>query len=78
MPLQATTAIAETCEDAGKANRLMIARGILAVLSAVVLGTKVSAHRLLAGHRQPRRNTFPTPRQNRWPISDAAAHPPGF
>jgi integrase len=61
MPIRAMTAVAWACDhappgcgDAGKAHRLMIARGFLTYLSAVVPGTEVPAYGLLAGHRRRR------------------------
>jgi integrase len=65
LPIRATTAVAWACDhappgcgDAGKAHRLMIARGFLTYLSAVVPGTEVPAHGLLAGHRRRRPYIF--------------------
>jgi len=65
MPIQAMTAVAWACDhapsgcgDAGKAHRLMVARGFLTYLSAVVPGTEVPAHGLLAGHRRRRPYIF--------------------
>jgi integrase len=59
MPIRAVTAVAWAsdhappgCGDAGKAHRLMVARGFLTYLSAVVPGTEVPAYGLLAGHRR--------------------------
>ena len=59
MPIRVTTAVAWACDhappgcgDAGKAHRLMVARGFLTYLSAVVPGTEVLAYGLLAGHRR--------------------------
>jgi len=64
-PIRATTAVAWACDhappgcgDAGKAHRLMIARGFLTYLSAVVPGTEVPAYGLLAGHRRRRPYIF--------------------
>lgn len=65
MPIRAMTAVAWACDhappgcgDAGKAHRLMIARGFLTYLSAVVPGTEVPAYGLLAGHRRRRPYIF--------------------
>ncbi len=65
MPIRAMTAVAWAsdhappgCGDAGKAHRLMIARGFLTYLSAVVPGTEVPACGLLAGHRRRRPYIF--------------------
>jgi integrase len=65
MPIRATTAVAWACDhappgcgDAGKAHRLMVARGFLAYLSAIVPGTEVPPHGLLAGHRRRRPYIF--------------------
>jgi integrase len=65
MPIRAVTAVAWAsdhappgCGDAGKAHRLMIARGFLTYLSAVVPGTEVPAYGLLAGHRRRRPYIF--------------------
>lgn len=44
--------------DAGKAHRLMIARGFLTYQSAVVPGTEVPVWGLLAGHRRRRPYIF--------------------
>jgi integrase/recombinase XerD len=61
MPIRAMTAVAWACDhapsgcgDAGKAHRLIIARGFLTYLSAVVPGTEVPTYGLLAGHRRRR------------------------
>jgi integrase len=61
MPIRATTVVAWACDhappgcgDAGKAHRLMVARGFLAYLAAVVPGTEVPPQGLLAGHRRRR------------------------
>lgn len=60
-PIRAVTAVAWACDhappgcgDAGKAYRLMVARGFLTYLSAVVPGTEVPAYGLLAGQRRRR------------------------
>ena len=60
-PIRAATALAWACDhappgcgDAGKAYRLTVARGFLAYLAAVVPGTEVPAHNLLASHRRRR------------------------
>ncbi|HUB49316.1 MAG TPA: tyrosine-type recombinase/integrase [Acetobacteraceae bacterium] len=65
MTIRAMTAVAWAsdhappgCGDAGKAHRLMIARGFLTYLSAVVPGTEVPACGLLAGHRRRRPYIF--------------------
>jgi len=65
MSIRAMTAVAWACDhappgcgDAGKAHRLMIARGFLTYLSAVVPGTEVPAYGLLAGHRRRRPYIF--------------------
>ena len=65
MPIRAMTAVAWACDhappdcgDAGKAHRLMVARGFLTYLSAVVPGTEVPAYGLLAGHRRRRPYIF--------------------
>jgi integrase len=65
MPIQAMTAVAWACDhappgcgDAGKAHRLMVARGFLTYLSAIVPGTEVPAYGLLAGHRRRRPYIF--------------------
>lgn len=65
MTIRAMTAVAWAsdhappgCGDAGKAHRLMIARGFLTYLSAVVPGTEVPAFGLLAGHRRRRPYIF--------------------
>jgi integrase len=65
MPIRATTAVAWACDhapsgcgDAGKAYRLMIARGFLTYLAAVVSGTEVPPYGLLAGHRRRRPYIF--------------------
>jgi integrase len=65
MPIRALTAVAWACDhappgcgDAGKAHRLMIARGFLTYLSAVMPGTEVPAYGLLAGHRRRRPYIF--------------------
>ena len=61
MPIRAMTAVAWACDhappgcgDAGKAHRLMVARGFLTYLSAVVPGTEVPAYGLLACPRRRR------------------------
>jgi integrase len=61
IPIRAMTAVVWACDhappgcgDAGKTHRLMVARGFLTYLSAVVPGTEVPAHGLLAGHRRRR------------------------
>lgn len=60
-PIRAEIAVAWACDDApprcgdaGKAYRLSVARGFLAYLSAIVPGTEVPAHGLLAGQRRRR------------------------
>jgi integrase/recombinase XerD len=65
MAIRAMTAVAWAsdhappgCGDAGKAHRLMIVRGFLTYLSAVVPGTEVPACGLLAGHRRRRPYIF--------------------
>jgi integrase len=65
MPIRAMTAVTWAsdhappgCGDAGKAHRLMIARGFLTYLSAVVPGTEVPAYGLLAGPRRRRPYIF--------------------
>jgi integrase/recombinase XerD len=65
MTIRAMTAVAWAsdhappgCGDAGKAHRLMIARGFLTYLSAIVPGTEVPACGLLAGHRRRRPYIF--------------------
>ena len=65
MPIRAMTAVAWACDhappgcgDAGKAHRLMVARGFLTYLSAVVPGTEVPAYGLVAGHRRRRPYIF--------------------
>jgi len=65
MPIRAMTAVAWACDhapsgcgDAGKAHRLMVARGFLTYLAAVVSGTEVPAYGLLAGHRRRRPYIF--------------------
>jgi integrase len=65
IPIRAMTAVAWACDhappgcgDAGKAHRLMVARGFLTYLSAVVPGTEVPAYGLLAGHRRRRPYIF--------------------
>ena len=65
MPIRAMAAVAWACDqappgcgDAGKAYRLMVARGFLAYLSAVVPGTEVPPHGLLASHRRRRPYIF--------------------
>jgi len=74
MPIQAMTAVAWACDhappgcgDAGKAHRLMVARGFLTYLSAIVAGTEVPAYGLLCwpaiGDAGP--TSFPTPRSRR-------------
>jgi integrase len=64
-PIRATTVIEWACDhappgcgDAGKAHRLVIARGFLTYLAAVVPGTEVPAYGLLAGHRRRRPYIF--------------------
>jgi len=73
MPIRATTAVAWAgdhappgCGDAGKAHRLMVARGFLAYLSAVVPGTEVPPYGLLASHRRRRPYIFSPPRRAKW------------
>ena len=65
MPIRAMTAVAWACDhappgcgDAGKAHRLMVARGFLTYLSAVVPGTEVPAYGLVGGHRRRRPYIF--------------------
>jgi integrase/recombinase XerD len=65
LPIAATTALAWACDhappgcgDAGKAHRLMVARGFLAYLAAVVPGTEVPPYGLLAHHRRRRPYIF--------------------
>jgi len=65
MPIQATTAVAWACDhappgcgDAGMAHRLMVARSFLTYLSAVVPGTEVPPHGLLANNRRRRPYIF--------------------
>jgi integrase/recombinase XerD len=65
MPIRAPTAVAWAgdharpgCGDACKAHRLMITRGFLTYLSAVVPGTEVPAYGLLADHRRRRPHIF--------------------
>jgi integrase len=65
MPIRAMAAVAWACDhappgcgDAGKAHRLMVARGFLTYLSAVVPGTEIPAYGLLAGHRRRRPYIF--------------------
>ncbi len=60
-PIRAETAVAWACDhaplrcgDADKAYRLTVARSFLAYLSAIVPGTEVPAHGLLAGQRRRR------------------------
>lgn len=64
-PIRAATALAWACDHAppgcgaaGKAHRMTVARSFLAYLSAVVPGTEVPAHRLLASPRQRRPYIF--------------------
>jgi integrase/recombinase XerD len=64
-PIRATTVIEWACDqappgcgDAGKAHRLVIARGFLTYLVAVVPGTEIPAYGLLAGHRRRRPYIF--------------------
>ena len=49
-----TTTPCLTCGLAGRAHRLTVARGFLAYLSAVVPGTEIPAHGLLAAPRRQR------------------------
>jgi integrase/recombinase XerD len=65
MPIRAMTAVTWACDhappgcgDAGKAYRLMVARGFLAYLSAVVPGTEVPPNGLLGGHHRRRPYIF--------------------
>ena len=65
MPIRAATALAWACDhaspgcgDAGKTHRLTVARGFLAYLAAVVPGTEVPAHGILASHRRRRPYIF--------------------
>jgi hypothetical protein len=69
IPIRAMTAVVWACDhappgcgDAGKAHRLMVARGFLTYLSAVVPGTEVPAHGLLPATGDAGPTSFPTPR----------------
>lgn len=64
-PIRAAVALAWACDQAlpgcgvaGKAHRLTVARGFLAYLAAVVPGTEVPAHGILASHRRRRPYIF--------------------
>jgi len=65
MPIRVAAALTWACDhappgcgNAGKAHRLTVARGFLAYLSAIVPGTEVPSHNLLAGQRQRRPYIF--------------------
>ena len=81
-PIRAATALAWACDHAlpgcgaaGKAHRLTVARGFLAYLSAVVPGTEVPAHGLLAAPRRQRPYIFSDAEIERL-IAAAAEAPP--
>ena len=64
-PIRAATALTWACDHAlpgcgvaGKAHRLTVARGFLAYLAAVVPGTEVPAHGILAAPRRQRPYIF--------------------
>jgi integrase/recombinase XerD len=84
MPIRAMTAVAWACDhappgcgDAGKAHRLMVARGFLTYLSAVVPGTEVPATPALHFFRRRDRGADRGSGDGvaaRWPATDHARH----
>jgi integrase/recombinase XerD len=82
--IRATTAVAWAgdhappgCGDAGKAHRLMVVRGFLAYLSAVVPSTEVPPYGLLASHRRRRPYIFSDAEIEALSVAAAKAPPQG-
>ncbi|MDQ2804944.1 MAG: tyrosine-type recombinase/integrase, partial [Pseudomonadota bacterium] len=83
-PIRAATALAWACDHAlpgcgvaGKAHRLTVARGFLAYLAAVVPGTEVPAHGLLAAPRRQRPYIFSDAEIEMLVVAAAKAPPRG-